>query len=164
MLLNKLLSPPSFTGSQAVILNMQHDRSSEATTVAAADCCFILQPVLRRFPLSVTPLQPTLSAANHWPRLALLIFRLHSLKHQLKWFLLNPATLHLGPFLRFPLVAARSNASFYFYFYFSRVWQKCLLKGLFNSNGFLYGANLHLHSLTRSWIILWPQNQQLAAL
>jgi len=107
MLLNKLLSQPSFTGSQAVILNMQHDRSSEATTVAAADCCFILQPVLRRFPLSVTPLLPTLSAANHWPRLALLIFRLHSLKHQLKWFLLNPATLHLGPFVFHLLPLAR---------------------------------------------------------
>jgi len=52
---------PSLPGSQAVILNMQHDRSSEATTVAA-DCCSILQPVLRRYPLSLS-LSPSLTAA-----------------------------------------------------------------------------------------------------
>lgn len=154
MLLNKLLSQPSFTGSQAVILNMQHDRSSEATTVAAADCCFILQPVLRRFP----------SLSHRYSRLFLLPIIGQGLRcssfdfihSNISWSGFSLTLPHSIWAPRFPLVAARSNASFYFYFYFSRVWQKCLLKGLFNSNGFLYGANLHLHSLTRSWIILWP--------
>jgi len=93
------------------------------------------------------PLQPTLSPANHWLKLGLLIFRLHSLKHQLKWFLLNPATLH-QPIRPLVSTCCRSlECKALFYFYFPRVWPKCLLKELFNSNGLPFvGTYTYTHT------------------
>lgn len=98
--------------------------------------------------LQAAPVSSAPTTANHWLgpllRLGLLIFRLHSLKHQLKWFLLNPVAPRRLPTAGWaithcmPLVAPPLECSFSFLF--SPGLAKMLIKRAFQLEWFPLGA------------------------